>query len=246
MTQSLQPYRFRGNRYSQNGEDGVIAEICRRLGVESGWFCEFGAWDGRYGSNCYAMLRSGWRGVMIEGEPMRCIALRRLAARFPGLVAIEAFVDPEPSSPKSLDNLLATTAIPHDFAVLSIDIDGLDYAVWSGFSRYRPLVVIIEIDSSTRPGLERVADGTSLTSFSAMLKLGLAKGYRLVAHTGNMLFVRDDHVAKIDLPEEELTHPETLFVDDWVNPTRLKRWRRKLRHMTPQRAWIKLENLLRK
>ena len=42
---------FRRNVYSQNGEDGVLDEIFRRLSKNSGWFCEFGAWDGRYGSN---------------------------------------------------------------------------------------------------------------------------------------------------------------------------------------------------
>ena len=64
---SLRP--FRRNVYSQNGEDGVIDEIFRRLGRSSGWFCEFGAWDGRYGSNSYSLLRKGWDGVMIEGDP---------------------------------------------------------------------------------------------------------------------------------------------------------------------------------
>jgi hypothetical protein len=106
--------------------------------------------------------------------------------------------------------------------------------------------VIIEIDSSVPPGTERVGDGAGqTTTFSAMLKLGLAKGYRLVAHTGNMIFVRADHIEPIGLSAEELAHPESLFVDEWVQPTRLRTWERKLRYMTPQRAWVKLENLLR-
>ena len=42
---------YRRNVYSQNGEDGVIAEIIRRVGLEPSWTCDVGAWDGRYGSN---------------------------------------------------------------------------------------------------------------------------------------------------------------------------------------------------
>jgi hypothetical protein len=41
---SLTPYELRV--FSQNGEDGVIAEILRRAGIADGWFVEFGAADG--------------------------------------------------------------------------------------------------------------------------------------------------------------------------------------------------------
>jgi hypothetical protein len=239
----LQHYRS-ANRFSQNGEDGVISELCRRFSFSTGWFCEFGAWDGRYGSNCYSLLLGGWRGVMIEGERDRCVSLRRLATRHPGLIPIEAFVSSDGASPKSLDNILAQTPIPHEFELLSIDIDGYDYQVWSSLQDYRPIIVIIEIDSSVPPGLERIADGRMTTTFSAMLKLGVAKGYRLAAHTGNLIFVREDYAGRSGLSQHELSHPENLFVRDWVRPTPLGRLRRKLKYLTPQRAWVKLENFL--
>jgi hypothetical protein len=44
-----------------------------------------------------------------------------------------------------------------------------------------------------------------------MLKLGTRKGYRLVAHTGNMIFVRGEHVEKLGLSPAELERPEKLF-----------------------------------
>src|SRR5690242_6376825 len=83
---------FRRNVYSQNGEDGVLDEIFRRLSMDSGWFCEFGAWDGRYGSNSYNLLRNGWRGVMIEGDPRRYRRLDALGRRFGRLETIQAVV----------------------------------------------------------------------------------------------------------------------------------------------------------
>jgi hypothetical protein len=241
--------RFRRNIYSQNGEDGIVAELLRRLGIAGGWFCEFGAWDGRYGSNCYALLRNkAWSGVMIEGVPARFRLLRRLAAKFGRrLHAVEAFVAHQADSPQTLDRLLAGTPITEDFELLSIDIDGFDHQVWSSLTRYRPKIVIVEINSSIWPGRDCVHGdaGQQGSSFSAMLKLGTAKGYRLVAHTGNMIFVREPYLGALGLPAAELQHPETLFVAEWINPTRLQTWRRKITGMTPQRALVKMQNVLR-
>ena len=33
------------NIYSQNGEDGIISELLKRLEINNGWVCEFGAQD---------------------------------------------------------------------------------------------------------------------------------------------------------------------------------------------------------
>lgn len=237
--------RFRRNVYSQNGEDGVLAEIGRRLGWgDDGWFCEFGAWDGRYGSNCYSLLRRGWQGVMIEGEPERVVRLRQLAARQPRLIALERFIEPDPASPNSLDGVLGETPIPADFGVLSVDIDGSDFQVWQGLTGYHPQVVVIEIESSLRPGARQVhgEDGATMTSFTPMWELGREKGYSLACHTGNMIFVRDDLVPRLHLPAADIEHPESLFDDVWTHGDRLTHVRRKLRNLTPQRVAVKVGN----
>ncbi len=237
--------QYRSNVYSQNGEDGVIREVLRRLEIDTGWFCEFGAWDGRYGSNTYALLRRGWRGVMIEGEPTRFLALQRTAGRYPKqLIAIQEYVSPNPG-PCSLDDMLAATHIPNDFEILSIDVDGCDYHIFESLTAFNPLVIIIEIDSSIPPGVEKVhSDSSPMTSFTSMLRLGQRKGYELVCHTGNMVFVRSDRVNRLNLPLTEAEQPERLFTWDWVEPTLLDTWLRKLRNLTPQRLVIKIANAL--
>jgi len=37
---------YQKNIHSQNGEDGIVEELLKRLNIESGYVCEFGAWDG--------------------------------------------------------------------------------------------------------------------------------------------------------------------------------------------------------
>src|SRR5262249_31153136 len=146
------------------------------------------------------------------------------------------------SGPNCLDALLEGAHLPGSLELLSVDIDGYDYHVWRAFTG-RPAIVVIEIDSSTLPGEKYIFNGHGrLTSFSAMLGVGRAKRYTLVCHTGNMIFVRDEDVDRLGLPHHELEHPESLFVTDWVNPTRTQVLMRKLKFMTPQRAWVKCVN----
>jgi hypothetical protein len=234
---------FRRSIYSQNGEDGVIAEIFRRLpAAVHRWYAEFGAWDGRYGSNCYALALAGWEGVMIEGDPHRFKRLERTARRFSGrMVALCAFVE----SGSHLEQLLASAHVPVDYGLLSIDIDSFDYEIWKGMSEFRPAVVVIEIDSSTPPGVRHVWDGEeyAATTFTSMVELGVSKGYTPVCHTGNLIFVRDDLVEHLgELPAES----DDLFIRDWIDPTRVQVWRRKLRWLTPQRALCKAEEIFAK
>jgi len=67
---------YRDDKYSQSGEDGIIEEICYRLGINQGWFVEFGAWDGKHHSNTYNLLANkGWQGVLMECDPERYKAL---------------------------------------------------------------------------------------------------------------------------------------------------------------------------
>src|SRR4051812_29946477 len=52
--------------YSQNGEDGVIAEVLRRIGPGSREFVEFGVERGVEG-NCVALADlCGWGGLFLE------------------------------------------------------------------------------------------------------------------------------------------------------------------------------------
>ena len=186
--------RYAKNVHSQNGEDGIIEELLNRLSIVDGWVCEFGAWDGRYLSNTFALIERGWAGVFIEGDSEKYKDLLSTASSCPSIVPINAQVDHQ-DGPNSLDNLLASTPIPQDFDLLSIDVDSYDYQIWKSLKQYRPKLVIIEINSFVNPNNANhihQPEVYELTGFRPMFNLAKAKGYRFVLHTGNMIFVRED------------------------------------------------------
>jgi hypothetical protein len=203
---------FRKNVHSQNGEDGVIEEINRRLGLTTGWFVEFGAWDGKHLSNTFLLLEKGWQGIYIEADRQKFATLNTNMAAFQGrATTLCAFVEPEGKN--SLDQLLAQTRLPCDFDLLSIDIDTCDWHIWRSLKNYQPKVVVIEINSFIPVGIYQTHRGGAIvgSSFSAMVDLATRKGYHLVCHTGNLIFVRNDLIVKLGLPDDDLHFPETLF-----------------------------------
>jgi hypothetical protein len=140
--------QYRDNQFSQFGEDGIIAELCRRLHLQTGWFVEFGAWDGKYLSNTYRLLsQAGWQGVYIEGDANRYQDLLRTCAAFPGRAySLCAMVGC--GGANKLDDLLAKTPIPINFDLLSVDIDSYDWQVWQALEKYQPKLVVIESNST--------------------------------------------------------------------------------------------------
>ena len=206
--------RYRKNKYSQNGEDGIIGELLKRLDIKDGWVCEFGAWDGKHLSNTFLLIESGFRGVFIEGDPQKFKDLEKTVTQFSQIIPINSYVDYNDSE-NSLDNLLNRTEISKDFDVLSIDIDSCDYQVWKSLKNYNPKIVIVEINSSihTTNTLHIHEEGKYQgTGFRPMFDLGYEKGYKFVLHTGNMIFVREDLFDKIGISYED---PLENFLTNW-------------------------------
>jgi hypothetical protein len=212
----------RSNIYSQNGEDGVIGELLRRLGLTDGrsrWCVEFGAWDGKHLSNTFNLVKAyGWNAVYIEGNPRRFQDLAVTASEFKNVHPIQAMVGGAEGDGFALDDILSTTDISRNYDLLSIDIDSSDLEVWVHHTEYRPSIVVIEINSSLEPGvLQWHGGGAQGNSFSSTLNVAVAKGYTLVCHTGNLIFVKNELVDRVGLNELDLRYPERLFLRDWVH-----------------------------
>jgi len=193
--------KYSKNVYSQNGEDGIIEELLKRLEISNGWVCEFGAWDGIHLSNTFNLVEKGFNAVFIEGDSDKYKDLLNTVEKHKNIIPLNAFVDHNDTE-KSLDNLLKQTNIPIDFDVLSIDIDSYDYQVWKSLKIYKPKIVIIEINSSVNTNNGHyIHDSKNYqgTGFKPMFNLGTQKGYSFVLHTGNMFFIRNDLLNKLNI-----------------------------------------------
>jgi hypothetical protein len=191
--------------FSQNGEDGVIAEILSRTGTGGGGFVEFGVQDGTEGNTVFLAQVLGWSGVYLESDDAAYAALERRYAATPGVRTVHAAVEPD-----TVEALFAQAGVPEEPDVLSIDVDGNDYWIWKAIGRFRPRLVVVEYNGSLDPASRRVMpytpgyrwDHTSGygASLGALEDLGAEKGYRLV-HTElagvNAFFVREDLTAEL-------------------------------------------------
>jgi hypothetical protein len=169
---------------SQNGEDGVIAEILAAIGAESRSFLEFGVQDGREG-NCVALADvRGWSGWFFEADLEQ---FRRLAGKYAHnrrIRTVQSMVTAE-----NINDLFRGAEVPQSVDVASIDIDGAEYEVWQALEATRPRVVVVEYNSALPPDSQLVPraprapwDGTQNvgSSLGTMLSVGDAKGYDLV------------------------------------------------------------------
>lgn len=209
--------RFARNVYSQFGEDGILDAVLSRLPQTDGWCVEFGAWDGRFLSNtCHLIESKNYRAILIDADRRKFEELTANNSKNPNVRALHAWVGWQD---QRLDELLATTEIPSDFDLLSIDVDGNDYHLWAAIQRYRPKVVCIEFNPTIATGIEFVQEAsprvTHGASISSLVALGKIKDYELVAATrNNAIFVIAEHLPLYDLPDNR---PETLRTDcAWV------------------------------
>jgi hypothetical protein len=167
---------------SQNGEEGLLLEILRRLEVGSGASCEIGGSDGVFCSNTALLIKDyGWSGLFVEGDYNLYLQSKENWKDNPRVRHQCCYVDGK-----------NVNAFVHsDCDLLSIDTDGKDFEIFRGL-KARPKIVIVEIDSSIEPPSERVnADGG--VGYWTMTTLALESGYFVLCHTGNLVLVHQHY-----------------------------------------------------
>ncbi len=198
------------NVESQNGEDGIIEYIFGILPPENHRYCvELGAWDGRYLSNCFNLVRNhDWQGLFIEANKEKFQKLLINHKEYNNVKCLNKLVEFEGEN--KLDNFIAEADFPPQFDLLSIDIDGADYFVWESTERFRPKVVIVEFNPSIPNDVVfvqakdmAVNQGASLL---ALILLGKQKSYELVCVTAcNAIFVTSEFFPRFNIDSNHIS-----------------------------------------
>jgi hypothetical protein len=186
--------------FSQNQEDGMIAEVFRRIGATSRWFIEVGVQDGLECNSAF-LLTQRWNGAWIEGAPDAAARASAAFAAYP-VEVVNAYVTAE-----NADRMIAELAHGEELDLLSIDVDSIDYWIWQAIRTVKPRLLVIEynavwppfIRKTVAPDSQRAWDGANYfgASLGALEALGREKGYCLVGCSlagVNAFFVREDLV----------------------------------------------------
>jgi hypothetical protein len=194
---------------SQFGEDGIIAHICDVIRPKNHLCIEFGAWDGKYMSNCYNLIaNAGWDAIMIEANAEKYKELQATYAGNRRVTTMNRLVNFEGID--TLDNLLKEAGAPAEPGVLSIDIDGNDYHIFDSLVDHKPDLIVIEFNPTVPNDVcfiqTRSFEVNQGCSLLALVLLGREKGYELaVATDSNAFFVRSDKFPLLGIQDNSVS-----------------------------------------
>ncbi len=210
--------------YSQNQEDGILLYLFALIGTTSRVAVEICAGDGIECNTANLIINHGWSALLVDGDANRVAKgreyyARRRETRVWPPVFVHSWVTAD-----NVNGLLAEHGFNGEIDLLSLDLDGVDWWIWQAVTTIEPRVVVLEYQDIWGPeravtvpynenfraqfrGRDPDYAGASLAAF---VKLGKAKGYRLVGCEPlgfNAFFVRND-LATVELPEVD---PATCF-----------------------------------
>ena len=203
------PAAYEHQTFSQNGEDGILREILRRMKKDRGWFVEIGSGDGLE-NNTRLLLETGWEGVWIDGSEGCCSLAGKVNKKFVenGKLKIRNSL----VTAENINELLTEMEVPPHIDVLSLDVDLNTYHVWEKLEDTSPSVAIIEYNGFFPADSAWVAEYDPSGWWDGSFNMGSAlkpleelskkKGYRLIGcdlSGANAFFIREE-LAEIHFP----------------------------------------------
>ena len=193
--------------FSQNEEDGIIAEIFKRIGTTNKRFIEFGVQSGLE-SNTHYLLHNNWNGLWIEGDVAQ---YEQIIAKFNFVVNNrQLIVHNDYVTRFNINNIFKSHGFTGEIDLLSIDVDGNDYHLLQQVDVINPRVIVIEYNGKFPPECEWIMaydetyrwNGTDKhgASLKSITMLAQSKGYQLVGTNVigvNAFFVRKDLTKKL-------------------------------------------------
>lgn len=196
-------YKYADNKiFSQNGEEGLLIECLKRMNIEKSHCVEIGAADGRWCSNTALLIDKSWSAHLIEKDFDQ---YQKAVENWKGREDVKVTCS-------LVDASNVNAFVDERCDVFSSDTDGSDYEIFEGLTS-KPKIVIVEINSSIPPDEEK----ENGPYYKPMVKLGISKGYFLLVHTGNLIFI--DNKYRNLFPEIKgngLKNADKYFRTDWL------------------------------
>lgn len=182
----------RENKYSQFGEDGILAAIFDRIGTSNKFCCECGASDGVLFSNTRKLIEEGWSSLQIEADEALFAKLAESYRNHKSVTCYNYMV--AVSGAYSFDRLLKKVDAPFDLDLMVIDVDGQDIWLMNSLISHRPRVLMVEYDpDAAAVSFTPTIGGEGQAGLNAVIERGIGKYYWPVAITStNVIFVQQE------------------------------------------------------
>lgn len=208
--------------YSQHDEDGILLYIFALIGVANHRSVEICAGNGIECNTANLLLNHRWTGLLVDGNSKNVGIAKEFYRSRPETMhwipdIVEAWLTRD-----NVNEIIESAGYEGEIDLLSLDIDGVDYWIWEAITIIRPRVVVLEYNHLLGPEVsltvpyqsDFVAEFTEYgsdyagASLNAFVKLGHAKGYRLVGTNAigtNAFFILND-ISCLSLPEVNPAH----------------------------------------
>lgn len=206
--------RFKKNVYSQNGEDGIIEYIFKKMNILEGNFIEFGAWDGIHLSNTYKLFLEKWSGIYIESDVDKYKILKKNFEKENRITCINSLVGFNEND--NLDIIIKNSShLNKDFDFISIDVDGLDYFIFKKINIFLPKVICIEVNAGHSPLYDKVipiniASNNIGQSIKIICDIASQKNYFPLCYTGNLFLIKNEYK---DIFKDDIKNLEDIYTD---------------------------------
>jgi hypothetical protein len=203
-------------KYSQNGEDGIIHHILSEIGKDN-FIVELGCLDGYKLSNSRHLIEKGFNSILIDTD----------------------YIDTDNQEIKkhqlikeNVNAILKTYQCPDTFDVLSIDLDGNDFWILDEIlTQFSPRLIVAEFNACLpknlsitikyEPDFVWQKDSYFGFSFAAGKKLAAKNGYTVVYQNDNinMYMIKNEYLKNVTVPEVHYSQADYFKKsdrNDWI------------------------------
>lgn len=209
--------------FSQTDEDGILLYIFSIIGAKTRTCVEICAGDGIACNTANLVINHGWDGLLVDGNADLVKRGIEFYTRHTNTCVypprfVHAWVTRD-----NVNQIITSNGFRGEVDLLSVDMDGVDYWIWSAIDSIEPRVVVVEyqdiigpqraltvpycddFDARAYPTTRGTPNfcGASLPAF---LKLARQRGYRLVGSNRygfNAFFIKNPS-GQLEIPEIDI------------------------------------------